>query len=182
MLRRRTTAFDSFAIAATEAPPRGNTACLQQKTARASRQETARPAYCRCLVLYITRSAPWATRHARSKNELRTALAMMRATIWLDNVRERRVGSAVSQPARSGRLTLLEGREATFTRTTLKLVALYAVTIFADRDVSRASCEHDRGGSEGKKQCLHFSLLLRLSACLTMKLSARSRCEVVHIS
>jgi hypothetical protein len=47
---------------------------------------------------------------------------MMRTSpIWRGNVRERKIGSAVSHAARSSRLALLEGGEAAFTRTARKL-------------------------------------------------------------
>ena len=88
---------------------------------------------------------------------------MMRTSpIWRGNVRERKIGSAVSHAARSSRLALPEGGKAAFTRTARKLFTLYAVTIVVGRNVARASCEHDRGGSEDKKDRPHFSLI-RLS-------------------
>jgi hypothetical protein len=93
---------------------------------------------------------------------LRRVFVMMRTSpIWSGNVREPKIGSAVSHAARSSGLALLEGGEAAITRAR-KFVALYAVTIVVGRNVAHASCEHDRGDSEDKKNRPHFSLL-RLS-------------------
>ena len=86
---------------------------------------------------------------------------MRTSLIWRGNVRERKIGSAVSHAAGSSRLALLEGGEAAITRAR-KFVALCAVTIVMGRNAAHASCEHDRGDSEDKKNRPHFSLI-RLS-------------------